>query len=225
MEVFLVPVGPDRYELYCEVPDEDPSGADPDHDRGVVRSLVQRFRDVLGRVERERHVEEPGQGWFARAKIRTLRAIAESIAEQRLLWHLRRQSAVVLVHPSDVADATALSLLRTSLQSDFEKHLRWMIIDAALGSLTLVLVLIPGPNILGYYFVFRLVGHFFSMRGARQGLTRAQWTTRASDPLAELRPLVPVDRDARRPLVEAIAARLELEHLCRFFDRVAVPGA
>jgi hypothetical protein len=88
-----------------------------------------------------------------------------------------------------------------------------------------LLTLVPGPSVLAYYFAFRVVGHYFSMRGARQGLDRVQWTTRASDALADLRPLVPVDPDERRSRVEAIAARLQLLDLRRFFDRVAVPGA
>ena len=46
-----------------------------------------------------------------------------------------------------------------------------------------------------------------------------------NDALADLRPLVLVDRDERRSRVEAIAARLELTDLRRFFDRVAIPGA
>ncbi len=226
MDVFLVPVGSDRYALYCEVPDEDPSGADPDHDRGLFRSLVQRFREMLARMERERQTDEPPEPTrFGRLKARTRRAVAESIAAQRLLWHLRRQTVVSLVHPEDLAPDKAQSIIREMLQADFEKHLRWLVVDVALGAVSLALVIIPGPNLLGYYFAFRIVGHLFSMRGARQGLTRVRWEPQASGALAELRPLVSVDCEARRPLVEAIAARLQLEHLRRFFDRVALPGA
>ncbi|HEX7088103.1 MAG TPA: hypothetical protein VF198_17215 [Vicinamibacterales bacterium] len=226
MDVFLVPVGSDRYALYCEVPDEDPSGADPDHDRGLWRSWVQRFREMLARMERERQTDEPpAPTWWGRVKARGRRMVAESIAEQRLLWHLRRQTVASLVHPEDLPADAAQSIVRESLQADFDKHLRWLVVDAVLGAASLALVLIPGPNLLGYYFTFRIVGHLFSMRGARQGLTRVRWEPRASGELAELRPLVSVDCDARRPLVEAISARLQLEHLRRFFDRVAVPGA
>jgi hypothetical protein len=39
MEVFLIPVGADRHELYCEVPDEVPSGASVNV-RGFFRGLV-----------------------------------------------------------------------------------------------------------------------------------------------------------------------------------------
>ena len=152
-------------------------------------------------------------------------ALAESIAEQRLLWHLRRQVAAVLVHPQDMTGEAALALMRPAMKADFEKHRRWLAIDGVLVALSAVLILVPGPNVLGYYFAFRVVGHYFSMRGARQALDHVAWTTCAHDALADLRPLVLVDPSTRRSEVEAIAARLELTDLRRFFDRVAVPGA
>ncbi len=228
MEVFLIPVGADRYELYCEVPDEDPSGA-TDHDRGFFRGLVRKFRDTLNRIERDRrrHEEEGdhSHGWFERLKRRGLRIVAESIAEQRLLWHMRRQHAATAVHPVDIDAETAMAMVRRAMQADFEKHRRWLAIDGVLVALSALLILVPGPNVLGYYFAFRVVGHYFSMRGARQALDNVAWSTRGDQALFELRPLVSEDPAERRGQVEAIAARLELADLRRFFDRVAVPGA
>lgn len=227
MEVFLIPVGGEAYELYCEVQDEDPSSSAPDHDRGFFRGLVRKFRDTLNRIEHERrhHEEEEPRGWWERLKRRGLRLVAESIAEQRLLWHLRRQHEAVAVHPEDLSGEAAMAVVRPALQADFEKHRRWLVIDSLLLVLSGLLMLVPGPNVLAYYFAFRVVGHYLSMRGARQGLDRVRWTTRASDALADLRPLVPVAPDDRRTRVEAIAARLHLLDLRRFFDRVALPGA
>jgi hypothetical protein len=228
MDVFLIPVSGDRYELYCEVPEEDPAGAAPDHDRGFFRGLVRRFRDTLNRIERDRRNHDPDDvphGWWERVKRRALRIVAESIAEQRLLWHMRRQHAAVAVHPEDLSPDGALAIVKPALQADFEKHRRWLVIDCALMIVSAALILVPGPNVLGYYFAFRVVGHYFSMRGARQGLDRVSWTTRPSDALADLRGLAPIDPAERRSRVEAIAARLQLEDLRRFFDRVALPGA
>jgi hypothetical protein len=82
-------------------------------------------------------------------------------------------------------------------------------------------MLVPGPNILAYYFAFRMVGHFFSLRGARQGLSGMTWRYQPSPPLTELRCALDLRRDARDPQVRDIAHRLRLEHLATFFERAA----
>jgi hypothetical protein len=231
MEVFLIPVAPDRYELYCEVPDEDPVDA-PDEPRGFFKRLVHRFREALAEAERERrrghhaaHDETHGLTWYQRAKRATMRRVAESIAEQRLLWHLRRQEAAVAWYPVDVPADAARHILRTRLGEDYDRHRRWLVIDGSLFVLSAVLMVLPGPNVVAYYLAFRLVGHYLSMRGARQGLDCVEWDLRASDPLAELRPLIAVEPELREARVSEIAERLRLERLVTFFDRLAVPSA
>ncbi len=92
---------------------------------------------------------------------------------------MRRQHAAVLVHPEDLTGEAAMAIVRPALKADFEKHRRWLVIDGVLVLLSALLILVPGPNVLGYYFAFRVVGHYFSMRGARQALDHVVWTTRA----------------------------------------------
>ena len=134
-------------------------------------------------------------------------------------------TAAVVVHPEDLPADRALALTRASMQSDFEKHRFWLILDAAAFIGSGLLVLVPGPNVVAYYFGFRLVGHYLSMRGARRALEGVAWTTRASGPLAELRAAMALAPDEREARVHDIAARLQLERLARFFLRTAVPSA
>jgi Mitochondrial K+-H+ exchange-related len=226
MDVFLIPVGRDRYELYCEIPGEDPSGETPEHDRGFFRGLVHRFRETLATIERERHQDsasEPPRGIIQRINARFRRTIAETVAEQRLLWHMRRLSRATAVHPSDLDDAPAMAVVNGNMKSDYEKHRRWLVVNALLFLASGLLTLVPGPNVIAYYFAFRLVGHFLSMRGARQALERIEWRMRPSEALTRLRTLIEADGTERRAEVEHIAAELQLEHLTRFFDRVACP--
>src|SRR3954462_11259331 len=92
MDVYLVPVGPQRYELYCEIPDE-PENAEAEASRGFFRRLIDRFREMIAEAERERrHGAPPGapRGWPGRVRAKVMRWVAESIAEQKLLWHLRK---------------------------------------------------------------------------------------------------------------------------------------
>lgn len=225
MDVFLVPVGPERYEPYCEVPDEpDTDVAEPPS--GFFRRLVHRFKEMIDDAERERRqgtAGAPPASWLGRIRARTLRWVAESIAEQKLLWHLRKQESACLHYPDDVAEADSVTILRFHLTRDFKKHRRWLAIDSVLMIVFgVVLFAVPGPNIVGYYFAFRVVGHFLSFRGARQGLNNVAWTHEPSAPLTELRRLLTVAPSVREPRVHAVQETLRLEHLVSFFERTAV---
>lgn len=225
MEVFLVPVSPARYELYCEVPDEPDTSEPP---QGFFKRMAHRFRETIADAERERHQgrkdNEPA-GWMSRVKRRTLRWVAESMAEQRLLWHLRRQDEATFLYPDDIPEATAVAERTRQLRADFDKHRFWLIIDSLGFIASGVLVLVPGPNVLAYYFAFRIVGHYLSLRGARKGLTVMSWRNETSELLVELRRALEMDQEVREPRVCDIADRLRLEHLASFLNRTAGSGA
>jgi hypothetical protein len=63
------------------------------------------------------------------------------------------------------------------------------------------------------------------MLGARQGLHRVTWTGRPCASLSELRGAAALDPVARDKCIREVAARLRLQNLSRFFDRVAMPHA
>ena len=224
MDVFLVPCGRDQYELYTEeveeVPDE--NAVPP---QGFFGNLKHKFTTMLAEAERERRrgtaVRAQG-GWGSRAKARFMRWVAESIAEQRLLWNLRREDSARFLFPGDMSEAAAVQVLRKQLSADFDKHRFWLAINTLLMVGSAALILIPGPNFLGYYFAFRVVGHFFSVRGAKRGLNGVSWANTPSPPLADLRLALDLDPVARLEQVERVASALHLDHLPSFFQRISV---
>jgi K+-H+ exchange-related protein len=226
MDVFLVPVAADRYELYCEEPDEPPPH-DAEPPRGFVRRLVHRFRELLAEAERERRhgaaERETPQRFSARVRARIMRYVAESIAEQRLLWQLRGRTEAALLYPDDLTEAHAREILRRQLNRDFERHRFWLAVDGVGLVASGALMLLPGPNLVAYYFAFRIVGHFLSVRGARQGLVAVTWGAHASTPLSALRGMVGIPPDVRADRVHEVATTLRLEHLTAFFQRTAIP--
>jgi len=227
MDVYLVPVGADRYELYCEVPDEPHTAADEQPPQGLIARLRHRFSEMLAEAERERRhgpSEHAQTGWMARTKAAGMRWVAESIAEQRLLWHMRRETDAHLYFPSDLSESTAQSTLRSQLGRDRDRHRFWLVLDSVAFVLSGLLMLLPGPNVLAYYFGFRLVGHFLSMRGARRGLEAVRWTSEGSAPLADLRHAIGLEPDQRVLRVADVANRLRLEHLTTFFERTVLTG-
>jgi hypothetical protein len=227
MDVFVIPIGPDRYELYCETSVEAPP-IDPAA-TGMVGRIRYRFAVVLHQAEeRQRGDAPPATGvptWVTRFQEYVMAWVAERVAEQRLLWNLRRESAVVAAYPQDLTFDHALTLIRRTLQRDYERHRVWLVVDGVLLVVSGVLALLPGPNIVAYYFAFRVMGHWLSMRGASHGLHRVEWTGRPCEPLTDLREAASLDGAARERRVDEIAARLRLQHLSTFFERVAVRHA
>ena len=69
-----------------------------------------------------------------------------------------------------------------------------------------------------------MVGHYFSVRGARQGLNAVNWTSEQSGPLSELRRAIEPRCDERERRVHDVAAALKLENLVKFFERTAMPS-
>ena len=228
MNVFLVPMGGDHHELYCE-----PVPAPPPDDVAQESRLwsaprrwwvwaVGVFRRAVAEGEAER--DQPGEVEAApRSKIRRAitRKLAEAVAEQRLLWHLRKETTVRLYHPDLLAGEAALQIVRTQLKQDHDKHRLWCVIDALLTIASAPIALLPGPNVLAYYFIFRTVGHYLSMAGARQGLDRVEWQLQPSSELTAVGQALAYEESDRIARVDAIAAALGLDRLTAFVERAA----
>jgi hypothetical protein len=194
----------------------------------VFSRIAARARRWIHSLERRHHEPaEPPRGLWQRVVARFGRLVAEAIAEQRLLWHLRNRTAATVVHPDDLLATSVMPIVRTHIQKDYERHRFWLAIDLMLLAVSALLTVLPGPNLIAYYFAFRVVGHFLSIRGARQALARIVWSLEPSTPLAELRRLASRDEDAaaRQSRLQAVASALGLEHLPRFFDRVTAASA
>ena len=223
MDVFVIPVGADQHVLYYEQTIE-PEPEDVPEPSGILARWQRRFSELLREAEENRHErhDQAGmpQSWTSRMQDRMMSWIAKRVAEQRLLWNLRKQERVVAVHPSDMAfDAVMPHILR-ALQRDYERHRNWLIVDTIGLIASGLLAIVPGPNLLAYYFLFRVGGHWLSMRGATQGRRRVAWEGRPCEPLNRLREALRLPRRERHAQVQQVSATLCLRHLPTFFERV-----
>lgn len=221
--MYLVPVGAGRFELYSEAPDDVEAAAQPPPEDGFWKRTIHKAQTRWREAVHSARGSDASAGWFARLRDRAVCRAAESIAEQRTLWSLRHCTRTTLVHPSDMDPARGDQVRVALLTRARQHHGRWLAIDGVLFVVSGLLALVPGPNVLAYYFAFRVVGHFLSWRGARQGLEAIAWDYRAEPALAELGRLANMPRDARQSRVEAIAGALNLPRLAAFFERTAVP--
>jgi hypothetical protein len=221
IDVYFVPTATDHYELYCEVAAPAITEHDP-HPRTLWDRAVAVFRRALAEGEASRRGLAPeDESRLGKARRFVMRKIADAVAEQRLLWHLRRETAARLFHPDDLPPASAVERTRQSLSLDRDRHRRWVVIDGLLTLASAPIALLPGPNFLAYYFIFRTVGHYLSMRGAQQGLDCVAWTPTPSVHLTQLRAALPLDKPSRSRRIDEIAAALGLDELGMFVENMA----
>jgi hypothetical protein len=226
MDVFVIPVGPTRYELYCEQPFSADLPATA-LDEGLLGRIRRRFEELLRRAEQWEPPEAGvSRSLFARLQDRGMAWLAQRVVEQRLLWNLRRESTVTAVHADDLTIEQVHGIVHRLLQEDLDRHKYWVWVDGTLFAVTFVVLgpvflLIPGiANLPAIYFGIRTVGHWYSCGGARHGLRSVSWTGRSAPPLTELRDVDRVPADARERLVHDVANRLDLRNLSSFYDRV-----
>ena len=224
LDVYVIPFPRDRYELFCErQADEEADATAAGAQSGWWGRLTDRFSIMLRAAEdREANPDQAdaAEGWWARIQGYALSWVAERVAEQRLLWRLRGKTEVVASHPDDVSFDVILPIARKALQKDYERHRIWLVVDLVLLIVSGILALVPGPNVLAYYFAFRVVGHWLSMRGARHGLDRARWTGRGCPILTRLRGAADLPAGPRAALVQQAASQLGVERLPRFVERM-----
>ena len=230
MEVFLVPVAPARHELYSEQADGGLTRETDAPATGLLGRARLRFAEMLltaadrERAKREgRHVEPDGR--LARWRDGMTGWVAERVAEQRLHWSLRHIEAAELVHADSQSSEAAMATVRAALTHDRRWHGRWAVVHGVLFVVSGALAVLPGPNLIAYYFAFRMVGHWLSRHGAAQGLSRVRWSTRPSAELTELAAALLDRPEGRRTRVLEVERRLGLRDLAAFVERVRLRRA
>jgi hypothetical protein len=234
VDVFLIPLRPvagsstPEFVLYCEPP---PDPIEPEvvgaPRPGFFSRMVARFKQAMAEGEEEERRQEAGlpeSRTGSRAGRFMKRKLANAVAEHRLLWTLRHHTSATLYHPPPVAQDRALAWALDEFRRDYSKHRLWCVVHALIVVASTPLAFVPGPNFLAYYFIFLSVGHYFSMRGAQQGMKREMWTTQASSALQTLSDALGLPEHDREVRVAVAARELGLERLSACVRRV-MPAA
>jgi hypothetical protein len=163
LKVFLLPLDQRQSFFYFE-DDSDLPGALSGHAglRGWAERAAYRLRSAL-RHPKGRLTQKLRQGWeWLQRRIHPDEALLAA-----LLW----APTVDVYHRSSVPAQLAQSLWLAYLRRRIRRHLPWLLFDAILAPLSLVLALLPGPNIIGYWFAYRAARHVLILIGIRRALS------------------------------------------------------
>jgi hypothetical protein len=87
--------------------------------------------------------------------------------DEPVLRSLRGVRAIKLYHPLILTEEEARRLWNGYLKSQQGRHTFWFVTNALASPLTLVFAPLPGPNVIGYWLVYRSVCHLLARLGAR----------------------------------------------------------
>jgi hypothetical protein len=169
VKVFLLPLDSRQSFFYSE-DDSDGPGAIGSY-RGLrgwaertahrVRLAIRHPKGLL--AQKLRH----GWDWLQR------RIHPDEALLAALLW----ATTIEVYHRSSLPASEAEALWFDYLRRRIRRHLPWLCFDAVLSPLSLVLALLPGPNVIGYWFAYRAVRHALILIGIRRVLRRRLATT------------------------------------------------
>ncbi|HWS99532.1 MAG TPA: hypothetical protein VN256_04600 [Pyrinomonadaceae bacterium] len=163
MKVYLLSLDGGRCVFYSEGPEKDAEAdSAPALPRQGLRGWVERKFRSLQVILTE---SEKGVGLRVRRVWEWLQK--RTAPDEPLLRALRGETAVELHHPPAYTREEARELWREYLKGRQGRHAFWAIINALIAPLTLVFTPLPGPNVIGYWVVYRAVCHWLARLGAR----------------------------------------------------------
>jgi hypothetical protein len=81
------------------------------------------------------------------------------------LWSARR---VDLHHPSTRRGDEVVAIWKDYLRHQWRRHLVWLVVNGVIAPVSVLFAILPGPNLIGYWFAYRAVHHSLVVWGIRR---------------------------------------------------------
>jgi hypothetical protein len=171
VKIYLLSVEGGRCIFYSEGP-EAVAESEMAAPRGGVRGWVERKYKNLQVILTE---SEKGVGLRMR---RAWEWLQKRISpDEPVLRSLRGARAIELYYPLTFTEEETHTLWRDYLKGRQGRHTFWFVVNALVSPLTLLLAPLPGPNLIGYWFVYRAVCHLLARLGASNARSERVTTT------------------------------------------------
>jgi Mitochondrial K+-H+ exchange-related len=157
----------------------------------------------------ERLIEDPNrkatldkpQSVWSRLRKRYDHFALEKFAGDRFVRKLHHLKKVTILLNKPI-DPTLVKLrFKQMLKDRSYHHLRWLVVNTMLLPVSLLLMPLPGPNVWGYYLLYRVYSHWKSYRSASQ-MKLEKFDIQVSNHAQEVSEYVSQNRDIRSALRE-----------------------
>jgi len=111
--------------------------------------------------------------------------------DEWMLSQLRSAQVIELHHPASRTGDEVLEIWQKYMSQQTNRHVAWLAINGVIAPFSVIFAILPGPNVIGYWFLYRAIHHMLVVWGTvrvRRGVVPIKLHPRnALD--------VPVDRD------------------------------
>lgn len=169
LDVYLLQLEEGRQVFYaeCPVPVADEAETEPSVRSWLVRGY-RKSRDAIIRPEGAETRIQRLWGWLQR----------RIAPDEPMLRRLRSVESIAVHHPAMMDPQTARDYWRRYLAGRRLHHLGLMTLNLLIAPVVgLLLMPIPGPNVLGFWFLYRAICHGQALRGVIHALSRRTTTS------------------------------------------------
>ncbi|HSE43566.1 MAG TPA: hypothetical protein VLH08_22590 [Acidobacteriota bacterium] len=114
----------------------------------------------------KRKASEKSKKLIERLRARYDQVTCDLFASDRFVRRLQKLKKITIILNQPIDPALVRNRLKVMLRDRSYHHLRWMLIDALILPFTIVMMPVPGPNLIGYYLLFRVYSHWKAYRSA-----------------------------------------------------------
>jgi hypothetical protein len=136
--------------------------------------------------------------------------------DEAVLRTLRLADTVELYSPAEMTSQKAMESWSHHISAKRRRHTLWLIIDTIVTPLTLLLMPLPGPNVVGYWFVYRAFCHLLVLLGIRKARDEIERTTVHHEEMLD--ELLNGRNEAK---ISDLSVKYGLKDLAGFISRVA----
>jgi Mitochondrial K+-H+ exchange-related len=168
VKIYLLSIDHERFFFYSDPADapsdwddgDDSTEAPPSGVRGWIRSKFRKFKSEW---------KQPHSGAMRWVRRSWDWLHSWGHPDEAMLARLWRARAIHLQHPASRPGFEVRELWEGYLARQWRRHLVWLILNGTIAPPAIaILWILPGPNLIGYWFAYRAIHHLLVVWGIRR---------------------------------------------------------
>ena len=164
MKIYMLLIDHERFFFFADESDLADEEGEEDGARALPRSGIRRWvHDRLAKFKSAWHDAGSGALYWMRRAWDWLHTLARP--DEAMLARLRSVRCINLHHPAARNEVDVRNHWQTYLIRQRRRHFFWLGINTVIAPFSFALAVLPGPNLIGFWFAYRVIHHAFVVWG------------------------------------------------------------